>query len=177
VAHSDGVEVEDVSMPVGVMVRIFRNREAPKPTPVVLYLSDVPTDGAESERNGDGPRGLAAATGAAVLVPTSPPDAGLEPLYAVLCWVAQQGARRWLDGSRVALAGEGMGAELCSRLALLARDRGTPSICAGLLLWPVPGDHDAHAEAARFLGAALRGSGVAPAYSVSQPIRCSSKKS
>jgi hypothetical protein len=80
----------------------------------------------------------------------------LEPLYEILCWIAQQGQRRWLDGTRVALAGTGSGAVACARLAVLARERGAPGVRAGSFLWTGDTDPIAWREAARFLSAALR---------------------
>jgi acetyl esterase/lipase len=162
----DDVEVEDVSLPVGgsrrVMVRIFRSGDAPQPSPVVLYLSDVSAVRAEDEPNGLSDhqvRTIAGNTRAAVLVPSPGQDPGgdeLEPLYEILCWIAQQGQRRWLDGTRVALAGTGSGAVLCARLAVLARERGARGVRAGSFLCTGDTDPIAWREAARFLSAALR---------------------
>jgi acetyl esterase len=161
VSLADRVEVEDVSLPIGdagrAMVRIFRSEDAPQPSPVVLYLCDQAT-GSSQEEPYDQLRDIAAGTQAAVVVPG--PALGLahgdlEPLYQILYWIAQQGQRRRLDGSRVALAGQGTGADVCSRLALLAHERGTPGLRAGSLLWVPDNDPAAWRDAAGFLNAAL----------------------
>lgn len=157
-ADASRVEVEDVALPVGVpsgvMVRIFRPRDAPQPTPVVLYLSDAAATTAD-EHSDRQLRAMAVDSGAAVLVPELGPAPVLERLYEVLRWVAEQGQRRWLDGSRVALAGGGDGATLCARLSVLAGERGGPEVCAGALLLSAGGELLASRDAARFLGAAL----------------------
>jgi acetyl esterase len=162
VSLADRVEVEDVSLPIGgstrAMVRIFRSEDAPQPSPVVLFLCDQ-GPGSSTEEPYHYPRDIAADIPAAVVVPRAELDlrgSELEPLYKVLYWIAEQGQRRGLDGSRMALAGQGSGADLCSRLALLARERGTPGLRAGSLLWVPDRDPAAWRDIARFLGAALR---------------------
>lgn len=167
VTACDQVLVEDLSLPAGpagrVMVRIFRADHAPRPAPVVLYLGDA-TPATRADRPGKRCdhhlRLIASGARAAVLVPRS--DVGrssheLEPLFAILCWIVEEGQRRSLDGTRVALAGEGSGAKMCSRLAVLAQEHALMGICAGSLLWDPERDPLAWGDAARFLGRVLRG--------------------
>ena len=127
-AAADGrratVEVEDIALPAGgrgrVMVRIFRPSEVEGLLPVVLYLRD--RAGADDRVARD----LAARAQAAVLLPDEESDRYLETSYELLRWVAAEGARRRLDGTRIALVGDGPAAEL----ALLVLERGGPHVSA-----------------------------------------------
>lgn len=94
---------------------------------------------------------LASASGAAVLMvdyrlaPEHPFPAALEDGLAALDWVAAHGAERGLDASRIALAGDSAGGNLAAILARGCRDRGTPSIRAQYLIYPVIDLPDPHA--------------------------------
>jgi len=143
----DDVDVEDVALPLGpgrrTLVRIFRPGQAERALPVVLHLQL----GAPLRRRDDVPgewlaRELAAGTGAAVLMPELAPAGRhrqrevLEQSYELLCWIAREGARRQLDGSRIALAGGGLGGSLAAALALLAARRAGPALRTQALLCP-----------------------------------------
>lgn len=125
-AANDGataVEVEDVALPAGdgsrVMVRIFRPVDVDGGLPVVLYLPDPvgPDDGL--------PRELARADRVAVLVPESARD--VETSRELLRWIVTEGARRGLDGNRIALMGDGLAAELALRAQVPLWPRPTPT--------------------------------------------------
>jgi acetyl esterase len=87
-------------------------------------------------------RALANATGCAVfsvgyrLAPEHPYPAPLEDVYRAFCWVADHATRFGIDSGRIAVGGDSAGGNLAAAVALLARDRGGPSIAHQLLLYP-----------------------------------------
>lgn len=64
--------------------------------------------------------------------PTPPEDC-----YAALCWVVENATSLGLDASRVSVGGVSAGGALAAAVALMARDRGGPSINFQLLEIPV----------------------------------------
>lgn len=64
--------------------------------------------------------------------PAAPDDC-----YAATTWTALNAASIHGDPSRMAVAGESAGANLAAAVALMAQERGTPSIALQLLLYPV----------------------------------------
>jgi len=55
--------------------------------------------------------------------------AGVEDCYAALCWTAAHAGEMSIDESRLGVGGESAGGGLSAALALMARDRGGPSLC------------------------------------------------
>lgn len=87
-------------------------------------------------------RELAAASAATVvavdyrLAPEFPPPAQFDDAYAATAWVAQNAAELGVDPERLAVVGDSAGGSLAAGVALAARDRGGPAICAQVLLYP-----------------------------------------
>lgn len=61
----------------------------------------------------------------------------IEEAYAATSFVAEHGATLSLDGSRLAVAGNSVGGNMATVVALMAKARSGPPIKFQLLLWPV----------------------------------------
>jgi acetyl esterase len=87
-------------------------------------------------------RALAAGSGATVvsvdyrLAPENPAPAQFDDAYAATVWVADNAETLGVDASRLAVAGDSAGGSLAAAVALAARDRGGPSICVQVLMYP-----------------------------------------
>lgn len=87
-------------------------------------------------------RELASASGATVmaveyrLAPEFPPPAQFDDAYAATEWVSRNAAGLGVDPERLAVVGDSAGGSLAAAVALAARDRGGPAICAQVLLYP-----------------------------------------
>ncbi len=57
--------------------------------------------------------------------------------YGATRWVAEHGATIAVDGSRLAVAGNSVGGNMATVVALMAKEQGTPSLALQVLLWPV----------------------------------------
>ncbi|MGV0791919.1 alpha/beta hydrolase [Mycolicibacterium sp. XJ1819] len=63
--------------------------------------------------------------------------AAAEDVYAVTRWATEHAAELGADPSRVAVAGDSAGGNLAAVTALMARDRGGPTLAAQLLIYPM----------------------------------------
>lgn len=122
--------------------------DAAPPTPALLYIHgggmfsgtalDVLSDIVD----------LASAVGAAVvsvdyrLAPETPHPGPVEDCYASLTWVAARAAELNVDPERIVLIGGSAGGGLAAAVALLARDRGGPSILGQILMSPMLDDRN-----------------------------------
>ncbi|MGN6622869.1 MAG: alpha/beta hydrolase [Candidatus Nitrosocosmicus sp.] len=61
----------------------------------------------------------------------------IEEAYTATKWIAENGQTLNLDSSRLAVAGDSVGGNMATVVALLAKDRGGPSIIFQLLFYPV----------------------------------------
>jgi acetyl esterase/lipase len=88
-------------------------------------------------------RDLVAGSGAvAVFVNYTPsPEArypvAINEAYAATKWVAEHGAEIGVDGKRLAVAGNSVGGNMATAVALMAKEKGTPALRAQVLFWPV----------------------------------------
>lgn len=87
-------------------------------------------------------RALASASEATVvavdyrLAPESPPPAQFDDAYAAFEWVSRNADDLGVDAGRLAVVGDSAGGSLAAAVALAARDRDGPPICAQVLLYP-----------------------------------------
>ena len=61
----------------------------------------------------------------------------LEEAYAATKWIAENGQTLNLDSSRLVVAGDSVGGNMATAVALLAQERGGPSIIFQILFYPV----------------------------------------
>jgi acetyl esterase len=85
------------------------------------------------------------------LAPENPFPAGLEDCYAALSWFSAHAAEQGVDPGRIAIHGGSAGGGLCAALALLARDRGEPSIAFQYLGMPELDDRLSTPSMTRFV--------------------------
>jgi acetyl esterase/lipase len=71
------------------------------------------------------------------LAPEHPYPAAIEDCYAGLVWMTEESAMLGIDVNRVAIAGASGGGGLTAALALMARDKGGPSIIFQMPLYPM----------------------------------------
>lgn len=87
-------------------------------------------------------RELASAAAAVVvavdyrLAPEAPPPAQFDDAYAATEWVSHNADQLGVDAERLAVVGDSAGGSLAAAVALAARDRDGPAICAQVLLYP-----------------------------------------
>ncbi|HUN35280.1 MAG TPA: alpha/beta hydrolase [Trebonia sp.] len=61
----------------------------------------------------------------------------IEQIYAVLEWIANDGAAHDLDPNRIAVAGDSVGGNMTAAITLMAKQRGGPRLEGQLLYYPV----------------------------------------
>lgn len=79
---------------------------------------------------------------AAVFVNYTPsPEAhypvAIEEIYSATKWVAEHGKDVGIDGSRLAIAGNSVGGNMATVVAMMAKERGGPKLREQVLFWPV----------------------------------------
>jgi len=88
-------------------------------------------------------RELVAGSGAAAVFveydrsPEAQYPVAINQAYAATSWVAAHGSGIGVDGGRLAVAGNCAGGNMTAVVALMAKDRGRPSIRCQVLMWPV----------------------------------------
>jgi acetyl esterase/lipase len=88
-------------------------------------------------------RSLANASGCVVasvdyrLAPEHKYPVAAEDAHAATGWIARHGAELGVDGQRLAVGGDSAGGNLAAVVALMARDRGGPSLALQILVYPV----------------------------------------
>ncbi|MGQ4513586.1 alpha/beta hydrolase fold domain-containing protein [Streptomyces sp. DW26H14] len=126
-----------------VRTRIVRPKGAAGDLPVVLFIHGAGWVFGDENTHDRLVRELATGAGAAAVFPVydRAPEAKyptqIEQNYAVGKWVVEHGAEHGLDVSRVAVAGDSVGGNMATVLALMAKERGDVDLKAQVLLYPV----------------------------------------
>jgi acetyl esterase len=141
------VDEEWITVPGGptgeVRVRIVKPVGAVGPLPVVVYIHGAGWVFGNAHTHDRLVRELAVGTGAAVVFPEYDlsPEArypvAIEQNYAVARWIVAEGASKDLDASRIAVAGDSVGGNMATVLALQAKERGDVPLRAQVLFYPV----------------------------------------
>jgi acetyl esterase/lipase len=141
------VDIEDTTVPGGpsgqVSVRILRPPGVRRPLAVIVYIHGAGWVFGNHHTHDRLIRELAVGAQAAVVFPnySLSPEAkyptAIQECYAVAKWVAEHGQERGLDGSRIAIAGDSVGANMSAAVTLLAKQRGGPVFRQQVLFYPV----------------------------------------
>lgn len=120
---------------------VFRPLGAAASTPVILFTFSAPKPGDGLMLPDNRARSVASATSAAVLRLDCRANAAAEVLeddyFNALSWLAAHGREVGLDGTRLALGGEGQAAQVAVQAARMAAAWGSPRLGALVLLRPV----------------------------------------
>jgi acetyl esterase len=134
----------DVTGPAGPMtLRIYRPQtESEEPLPVLVYFFGGGFVVGSLDTSEAFCRALCSMASCVVvsvsyrLAPENPYPAAVDDCYAAVTWVAQNGSRIGVDGSRIAVAGDSNGGTLAAAVSLMARDEDGPRISAQVLVYP-----------------------------------------
>ena len=125
-----------------IPIRVF-TPDAPGPLPILVHYHGGGWVIGSVDQSDNLCRAMANATPCIVvsveyrLAPETRFPGGLEDCYAATTWVAEHGAERGGDPSRLAVGGESAGGNLAAAVSLLARERGGPKISFQVLIYPV----------------------------------------
>ncbi len=143
----EAADIEDRTIPVGprgsTKIRIVRPRGSKNDLPVVIYLHGGGWVLGNANTHDRLIREIAKGTQAAVVfVEYTPAPEGTYPTaheegYSAAKWVAENGAKLKLDTSRIAIAGDSVGGQLATAIAMMANERGGPRFIFQALLYPV----------------------------------------
>ncbi len=142
-----GTEKETLTVPGGpsgqVSLSIFRPTGATGPLPVILYIHGAGWVFGNDHTHGRLARELARGAGAAVvfvnysLSPEARYPVATQENYAAAQWVVAHGAEHGLEPSRIAVAGDSVGANMAISLTLTAKERGDVTLAGQVLFYPV----------------------------------------
>lgn len=129
-----------------IPVRIYMPKQAPRPLGVLVNFhggafvaGDLDISQATVTRYADRAQ-IAVVDVDYRLAPEHPFPVGVEDCYAALEWTVTNADSHGLDPARIAVGGNSAGGGLGAAVALMARDRGGPTIAFQLLLYPVLDD-------------------------------------
>ncbi|HUC00503.1 MAG TPA: alpha/beta hydrolase, partial [Solirubrobacterales bacterium] len=129
-----------------VRLRSYRPVGVEKPLPAVYYIHGGGMVIGAIETEDAVTRWLCGAVGCVAvsveyrLAPENPHPAPVEDCYAGLVWTAAHGEELGIDPDRIAVYGGSAGGGLAAATAILARDRGGPTLAFQMLLYPMLDD-------------------------------------
>jgi acetyl esterase len=139
--------IDDVALPTGpsgtVAVRIVRPEGRKEALPVIMYFHGGGWVLGDKNTHDRLARELANGTGAAIVFVsyTPSPEAHYpvptEEAYAATKYIAEHGKDLGLDPSRMAIAGDSVGGNMCAVVAQLAKQRGGPRLRYQAMFYPV----------------------------------------
>jgi acetyl esterase/lipase len=138
-------DVESLTLPSGVGVRLYRPPAATTAGPALLWIHGGGYVIGHPGQDDDLCRRYARSLNATVvsvdyrLAPEHPYPAALEDCYAALTWMTRLPS---VDADRIAIGGASAGGGLAASLALMTRDRGEIAPAAQLLVYPMLDDRN-----------------------------------
>ncbi len=140
-------DVELLTLPSGVGIRLFRPSGDRGETPALLWIHGGGYVIGKAAQDDVLCRRFARKLGATVasvdyrLAPEHPYPTPVEDCYSALQWLVRLPS---VDTARVAIGGASAGGGLAAALALLTRDRGEIPLAAQLLVYPMLDDRTVH---------------------------------
>ena len=136
----------DLTIPGGptgrVLLTIVRPPDATRPLPAIIYIHGGGWILGDKSTHDRLIRQIANEAGAAVVFvnyrrsPEGHYPVALEQAYTAARYVAAHGAGLHLDSSRMAVAGDSVGGNMATALAMLAKERGGPHLLYQVLFYP-----------------------------------------
>lgn len=126
-----------------VNVVILKPKNAPALLPVIVYIHGAGWVFGNAHTHDRLIRELAVGSQSVIVFPNyslSPENkypTAIEEIYAVVKWVAENGAEIGADPSRLTVGGDSVGGNMTAAVTLMAKERGGPSIHKQLLFYPV----------------------------------------
>lgn len=138
------VVVEDHLLPGGhASITVYRPQGPSAPIPAVMYFHGGGWILGSRETHARLLRDLTAATGVAFVFLNYTPSpemqypVPLEQAYTATSYIAEHGKSLGLDPRRLAVAGDSVGANMATAVALIAKRRRGPDLCCQALFYPV----------------------------------------
>lgn len=153
-------QIENLTFPLrdggSVRVRIVRPPARGNSLPALMYFHGGGWVAGDVQTHDRLIREISVGAGATVVfvemsrAPEAQYPVAIEEAYGATCYVADYGARLNVDGSRLAVAGDGTGGNIAAAVTLLAKERRGPKITCQVLLYPVTDSNFANASYTAF---------------------------
>jgi len=138
---------ERIVAPIGpkgsVRLHLVRPKEHRNPLPAIIFLHGGGWALGDATTHDRLARELAVGARATVIIvefsrtPESRFPIAIEEAYAAAKYIADNSASLGVDGSRIAVAGDGSGGNIAAAMTLLCKERGGPRLCFQVLFYPV----------------------------------------